>query len=50
MEILRVPPYPITTTWDVPDANAPYTIYVEDVVDHSIETLAVTSNSNSQVT
>ena len=50
MEILRVPPYPITTTWDVPDANAPYTIYVEDVVDHSIETLSVTSNSNSQVT
>lgn len=50
MEILRVPPYPITTTWDVPDANAPYTIYVEDVVDHSFETLAVTSNSDAQIT
>jgi hypothetical protein len=50
MEILRVPPYPITTTWDVPDANAAYTIYVEDVVDHSIETLEVTSNSSSQIT
>jgi hypothetical protein len=50
MEILRVPPYPITTTWDVPDPNAAYTIYVEDVVDHSTETLSVTSNSNSQVT
>lgn len=49
MEILRVPPYPITTTWDVPDANSAYTIYVEDVVDHSIETVAVTSNSSSQV-
>ena len=49
MEILRVPPYPITTTWDVPDANSAYTVYVEDVVDHSIETIAVTSNSSSQV-
>ena len=50
MEILRVPPYPITTTWDVPEANADYTIYVEDVVDHSIETLSVTSNSSAQIT
>jgi hypothetical protein len=50
MEILRVPPYPIVTTWDVPDANADYTIYVEDVVDHSYETLDVTSSSQSKVT
>lgn len=49
MEVLRVPPYPITTTWDVPDANHAYTIYVEDLVDHSISTTAVTSNSSSQV-
>lgn len=50
MEILRVPPYPIVTKWDVPEANAQYTIYVEDVVDHSSETTVVTSDSNSQVT
>lgn len=50
MEILRVPPYPITTTWDVPDANHTYLIYVEDVVDHSVETSEVTSSANSQVT
>jgi hypothetical protein len=50
MEVLRVPPYPITTKWDVPEANAPYLIYVEDVVDHSIETETVTSDANSQVT
>jgi hypothetical protein len=49
MEVLRVPPYPITTTWDVPDANHAYVIYVEDLVDHSIETTQVTSNSSSQV-
>lgn len=50
MEILRVPPYPITTKWDVPEPNAQYTIYVEDVVDHSFETVDVTSDINSQVT
>jgi hypothetical protein len=49
MEILRVPPYPITTTWDVPEANADYTIYVEDLVDHSFETSIVTSNGNSKI-
>jgi len=49
MEILRVPPYPITTTWGVPDANHAYVIYVEDVVDHSIETTSVTSDANAQV-
>jgi hypothetical protein len=49
MEVLRVPPYPITTTWDVPEANAQYTIYVEDLVDHSFETLTVTSDANSKI-
>ena len=49
MEILRVPPYPITTTWDVPLANHTYLIYVEDVVDHSVETSAVTSNEEAKV-
>jgi hypothetical protein len=49
MEVLRVPPYPITTTWDVPAANAVYTIYVEDLVDHSFETSIVTSSANSQI-
>ena len=49
MEILRVPPYPLVTTWDVPDANTNYVIELEDLVDHSIETIDVVSNSNSQV-
>lgn len=49
MEILRVPPYPINTTWDVPLANHAYLIYVEDVVDHSVEISSVTSNASSQV-
>jgi hypothetical protein len=49
MEILRVPPYPIITTWDVPEANHAYTIYIEDVVDHSYETLDVISSGGSTV-
>jgi hypothetical protein len=49
MEVLRIPPYPITTTWDVPEPNIQYRIEVEDVVDHTIEDTLVTSSSNSQV-
>lgn len=49
MEILRVPPYPITTTWDVPEANTEYDIYVEDLVDHSYELTTQTSNADSQI-
>lgn len=49
MEILRVPPYPITTTWDVPEANTEYDIYVEDLVDHSFEITSQISNENSQI-
>lgn len=49
MEVLRVPPYPVITTWDVPLANTDYIIYIEDLVDHSIQTAPATSNSDSQV-
>jgi hypothetical protein len=49
MELLRVPPYPIITTWDVPLANINYVIYIEDLVDHSVQNFSTTSNSNSQV-
>jgi hypothetical protein len=50
MEVLRVPPYPIVTTWDVPLANTDYVIYIEDLVDHSIQTFPTTSNLDSKVT
>jgi hypothetical protein len=49
MEILRVPPYPITATWDVPEANADYTIYLEDLVDHSYENIEIVSDEDSQI-
>lgn len=50
MEILRVPPYPIVTTWNLPDANYDYIVYVEDLVDHSIEETEITSSSSGIVT
>ena len=49
MEVLRVPPYPITTKWDVPSANTAYSVYVEDLVDHSSETTTITSDANKQI-
>ena len=49
MEVLRVPPYPITTKWDVPAATTAYSVYVEDLVDHSYETSTLTSDANKQI-
>ena len=49
MEVLRVPPYPLTTTWDVPIANYEYVVYVEDLVDHSVEKTNLTSGANSKI-
>jgi hypothetical protein len=46
MEILRVPPYPLTTTWNLPDANYAYIVYVEDLVDHSVEEITISSDEN----
>jgi hypothetical protein len=49
MEVLRVPPYPITTEWTVPAANTAYSVYVEDLVDHSFETTTLTSDANKKI-
>lgn len=49
MEIARIPPYPLTTTWTLPIANYEYNVYVEDLVDHSIEETLMTSDSNAQI-
>lgn len=50
MEVLRVPPYPLTTVWNLPDNNYDYIVYVEDLVDHSIEETTITSSSTGVVT
>ena len=49
MEVLRVPPFPLTTMWDTPEANTDYVIYIEDLVDHSYENIPVTSDENAQI-
>lgn len=49
MEILRVPPYPIDTTWTLPLPNYTYNMYLEDLVDHSLEIVEVESDSNGVV-
>ncbi len=49
MEVLRVPPYPIITTWDVPEPNTAYTVYVEDIIEHTVELTDVVSTEDSTV-
>jgi len=49
MEVMRVPPYPITTTWTLPIPNYTYIQYVEDLVDHSVVETEVTSDANGIV-
>ena len=46
MEVMRVPPYPINTTWNLPIPNYEYIQYVEDLVDHSVVETTVTSDAN----
>lgn len=49
MEILRIPPYPITTTWTLSIPNYVYSMYVEDLVDHSVEITEMESDSNGVI-
>lgn len=49
MEVLRVPPYPLTTTWTLPIANYSYIVYVEDLVDHSYEEVTLSSDANGKL-
>ena len=50
MEIARIPPYPIVTTWKLPIANYAYQVYVEDLVDHSVEETTISSNAQGILT
>jgi hypothetical protein len=49
MEIMRVPPYPLTTVWNLPIANYTYVQYVEDLIDHSVVETEVESDANGVV-
>lgn len=49
MEVLRVPPYPLSASWTLPIPNYEYIVYIEDLVDHSVEQSSITSDSNGKV-
>ena len=49
MEVLRVPPYPLITTWSLPIGNYEYIVYIEDLVDHSYEEFTLSSDANGKV-
>lgn len=46
MEVMRVPPYPLTTKWTLPIPNYEYVVYVEDLVDHSFTETNMFSDEN----
>jgi hypothetical protein len=50
MEVMRVPPYPLTTKWTLPIPNYEYVVYVEDLVDHSVEEENMFSDENGVLT
>lgn len=47
---MRVPPYPLTTKWTLPIPNYEYVVYVEDLVDHSVEEENMFSDENGVLT
>jgi hypothetical protein len=49
MEVMRVPPYPLTTVWNLPIPSYEYILSIEDLVDHSIEETNVFSDANGKV-
>jgi hypothetical protein len=50
MQILRLPPYPLSVTYTVPDANTEYVLVIEDVAEQTEAVEYLTSNANSQIT
>jgi hypothetical protein len=50
MVILRLPPYPLSVTYTVPDDNADYILVIEDVAEQTEVEEFITSNANSQIT
>lgn len=49
MDVLRKTPYPITITFDVPDANTNYFLVFEDKVTNLNLTVEKTSDANAQI-
>jgi len=49
MNILRLPPYPLSITYTVPDNNADYNLVIEDVAELTEIEEFVTSTANSEI-
>jgi hypothetical protein len=49
MNILRLPPYPLSVTYTVPDASTDYILVIEDVAELTEIEQSVTSTANSQI-
>lgn len=50
MQILRLPPYPLSITYTVPDANADYILVIENVAELTEIEESVSSNASKQIT
>ena len=50
MNILRIPPYPLSVTYTVPDANTDYILVIEDVSELTEIEESITSTANLEIT
>jgi hypothetical protein len=50
MQILRLPPYPLSVTYTVPDANAYYVIVIDNVSEQTTSESSVVSNNSNKIT
>jgi len=50
MQILRLPPYPLSVTYSVPEVNTSYMFVIEDVENQDVIREAILSTSQSKVT
>jgi hypothetical protein len=50
MQILRLPPYPLSVTYTVPDANSYYVLVINDTSEQNIQEFSVVSDSNNKIT
>jgi hypothetical protein len=50
MQILRLPPYPLSVTYTVPDANADYIIVIENVAELTEIEETIESNASKKIT
>jgi hypothetical protein len=49
MQILRLPPYPLSVTYTVPDANSYYVLVINDTSEQNIQEFSVVSDSNNKI-